>query len=73
MTELKLTLLPNGQVACEMEGSDAEICKMICTSMIGSRQFASIILGAIPTFLDERKVDRAGYCETIMKAQGGKQ
>lgn len=70
MVELKLTELPDGNISCEMDGSNAEIASMICKAMIRNVDIASIVCGAIPTFLDENKIDRAGYCKTVMDAQG---
>ena len=72
MTELKLTQLPNGQIALEMEGEIQDVSAMICRAMIANTEFASIVCGAIPTFLDEKKLDRAGYCKAVMEAHGSK-
>ena len=72
MIELKLTQLPNGQVACEMEGENGDIAKMICHAMIGNVDIASMVCAAIPTFLDKKGLSRYGYCQTVMRAQGDK-
>lgn len=72
MTELKLTQLPNGQIAAEIEGSHDDIAKMICGAMIGSVDIAAMVCGAIPSFLDKKGIDRAGFCKTIMDAVGDK-
>lgn len=70
--ELKLTLLANGQILCETEGEQAEIAVMLCRTMVAYSNIASIVCGAIPTFLDEKNIDRAGFCEQIMNAVGNK-
>ncbi len=70
MTELKLTLLPDGQISLEMEGDESDIAVMLCRAMVSNVDIATIVLGTIPTFLDEKKFDRAGYCKTVMNAQG---
>lgn len=72
MTELILKRLPNGQIKCEMEGGNNEIAVMICQAMIGNIDVTSVILGAIPTFLDEKGLSREGYCKTVMEAHGSK-
>ncbi len=72
MTEFKLTRLPNGQISCEMEGTETEVAKMICEAMVGSLEVASMISAAIPSFLDKQGIDRAAYCKTVIAAQGGK-
>ena len=72
MVELILQRLENGQIKCEMEGGADELAKMICQAMIGNVEIASIVLGAVPTFIDEKGLSREGYCKTVMEAYGGK-
>ena len=72
MTEIIFKRLSNGQILCEMEGDKGEIAKMICEAMIKNIDIASIITATIPSFLDEKKIDRAGFCKQIMNAQGNR-
>lgn len=71
-TEFLLKRLTNGQIMLEMEGTEAEVAEMICDAMSGNIHIASMICGAIPTFLDLKGIDRAGYCKTVMDAVGFK-
>lgn len=72
MTEFTLKQLPTGQIICEMEGEETEVAKLICRAMIGNVNIASMICGTIPTFLDEKKIDRKGFCEQIINGHGSK-
>lgn len=72
MPEIKLTKLPDGQIRCEIAGDRGEIAVMVCQAMIWNVEIASIFLSAIPSYLDECKIDRTEFCEMIKKAHGSK-
>ena len=71
--ELIIRQISNGQISCEMQGEEGQVAEMVCKAMIGSAEVSTIVCSAIPTFLDALKIDRAGYCKTVMEAQGGKE
>lgn len=73
MNEFILKDIGNDRIHCEFEcNDDAEISVLIARAMIGNPQVAKMILAAIPTFLDEAKLSREGYCITVMEACGTK-
>lgn len=72
MTEIIFRKLPTGVIACEWQGDNVEIGVMLAQAMLGSPEVAALIMGAIPTFLDESGIDRKSFCEQIMKSAGTK-
>jgi hypothetical protein len=72
-TELSIKQLTNGPISCEMQGEEGDVAQMLCKAMIGSTEVAAIVCGAVPTYLDVMKIDRAGYCKTVMDAVGAKE
>ena len=72
MTELKLTLIEDSKISCEMEGEIADISVMICKAMLGNKEVAAMFMGAIPTFLDESGIDRSAFCQQLMNSVGSK-
>ncbi len=70
MTELEISRLENGQILLEMNGTQEDVGIMLCEAMIGDQNLAVMVLAAIPSFLDAKKFDRAGYCKTVMNAKG---
>lgn len=70
LIELKLTRSASGQILLEYEGESEDISAMIVESMVADKNLTTVILAAIPSFLDAKKLDRGRYCEMIMQAQG---
>lgn len=72
MINLEISRLGTNNILLEMDGTNEEIGIMLCEAMIQNQDMAAIVLGAIPSFLDQKKFDRAAYCKTVMNAKGSK-
>lgn len=62
--------MESGKISFELAGDDPNICLMMAELMARNLDAATIIAGAIPSFLDIKGIHRAAFCEQIMKAQG---
>ncbi|MES2287658.1 MAG: hypothetical protein V4547_18325 [Bacteroidota bacterium] len=68
--QLIVTQNAEGTIELEFGGEDNTIAVMLAHAMVENKELAAIVCGAIPTFLDAAKIDRAQYCSTVLQAKG---